>query len=86
MNARFTVRVQPKSSRNAIERLEEGMLKVWVSAPPADGEANAAVCALIAKAIRVPKRSVQVVRGHTGRTKEIEIDGISQTEAEARIG
>ncbi|MCB8932419.1 MAG: DUF167 domain-containing protein [Fimbriimonadaceae bacterium] len=86
MNARCSVRVQPRSTRNAIERQEDGRLKVWVTAPPADNEANEAVCALIAKTLKVAKRSVKIVRGHSSRNKEIEIEGIDQDEANRRIG
>lgn len=85
MSARFRVRVQPRSSLNKIERVEAGRLKVWVTAPPAENAANDALCALLAKALAVPKSSVRVVRGHTAREKTVEIDDLAQEDAERRI-
>lgn len=51
------------------------MLKVRVSAAPADGAANAAVIAVIAKALRLPKSAVRIAAGDTARIKRLEIDG-----------
>lgn len=74
----FPIRVTPKSSRNKIEWGET--IKVWVTAPPVDGEANDAVCALLAKALKIPKTSVSVCRGHSGRDKVIRCEGIEELE------
>jgi len=43
------------------------------------------VIALIAKALGVPKRNVEVVRGHTSRDKTISIDGVTRDEALRRL-
>ena len=74
MSAELDVRVQPRSSRNAVETLPDGSVKVWVTAPPTDGAANARVCELLARAVRVPKTSVSVVRGHTSRSKRLRFE------------
>jgi uncharacterized protein (TIGR00251 family) len=71
---RISVKVQPKSSREALERLEDGSYKARVHAPPADGEANAAVVELVAKHFGKPKSAVKIVAGHTSRTKILEIE------------
>jgi uncharacterized protein len=70
------VRVQPKASRNAIEKSASG-LKVWVSAPPNDGQANRAVEELVAKELGVAKSWVRVIRGETSREKVLEVEGVS---------
>lgn len=51
------------------------MLKVRVSAAPADGAANAAVIAVIAKALKLPKSAVRIAAGDTARVKRLEIEG-----------
>lgn len=51
------------------------MLRVRVSAVPDKGKANAAVVALLAKALGVPKSAVSVVSGETGRMKTLAIVG-----------
>ena len=79
MPLRLTVRATPKAGRNEIAgRRADGALLVRVSAAPEDGKANAAVCALVAKALGVPKRAVLVVRGETSRDKVLEIDGADE--------
>ena len=74
------IRVQPRASRNAIEidgKHPDVKIIVRVTAAPESGKANDAVVALLAKRLGVPKRSVQIVRGHKSRDKRISIDGIS---------
>jgi uncharacterized protein (TIGR00251 family) len=82
MTARITVRVTPRSSRESIEAGAGGVLSVRVTAPPDDGKANAAVCRAIADALGVPKSAVAVVRGHTARTKTLEISGVTDADVE----
>ena len=54
-----------------------GAVVVRVTAPPVDGKANAALCALIAKAAGVPGSHVEVVRGQTSRDKVVRVDGVT---------
>jgi uncharacterized protein (TIGR00251 family) len=77
---RIAVRVTPRGGRDAIEGWTTDadgrpVLKVRVAAAAAEGQANAAVVALIARAVGRPKSAVRVVRGATARTKQLEIDG-----------
>jgi uncharacterized protein len=81
---RINVRVIPRSSKNLIE-WEEGALKVHLTAPPVDGAANDALIALLAQCLAVHKRDVQIVRGRTGRSKIVEISGISAETIEMKI-
>ena len=62
-----------RSSRRAVERQADGSYKVWVSEPPADGAANDAVCALLAKEFGVAKSAISIVRGHAGRSKRVRV-------------
>lgn len=69
------MRTIPRAARDEIAGVRDGRLLVRVSAPPVDGRANAAVCALLAKAAGVPKGAVSVVRGETSRDKRVRIEG-----------
>lgn len=75
--AELRVRVQPGASRDAIEGLGEDALgthlKVRVRAVPEKGKANAAVEALLAGALGVPKSAVSVEKGETQRIKTVRI-------------
>jgi hypothetical protein len=73
---RFAVRVQPRASRDAVTGVQEGALRVALTAPPVDGEANAALVAFLAKRLGVARRDVTIVQGETGRSKLIEVRGV----------
>jgi uncharacterized protein YggU (UPF0235/DUF167 family) len=76
--AELRVRASPKSSKDAIEGLGEEasgqrFLKVRVRAAPERGRANAAIEALIAGALDIPKSAVAVQKGETRRIKTVRI-------------
>jgi uncharacterized protein YggU (UPF0235/DUF167 family) len=85
MSARITVRATPRSGRDSIEAGAGGVCLVRVSASADEGKANAAVCRVIADALGVPKSAVTVVRGHSARTKQIEIEGLTADEVAQRL-
>jgi uncharacterized protein YggU (UPF0235/DUF167 family) len=70
---RLEVWVVPRSPRDEVGGEHDGLLVVRTTAPPADGKANAAVCALVARHLGVPFSSVDVVRGHRSRRKVLSI-------------
>ncbi|HZU00174.1 MAG TPA: DUF167 domain-containing protein [Ktedonobacteraceae bacterium] len=80
----ITMRVIPRSSRNSLE-WEQGVLKARLTAPPVDGAANEALVALLAERLGLPKRSISIVRGATGRQKTVEIVGITVEEMVSRL-
>jgi uncharacterized protein (TIGR00251 family) len=82
---RLTVEVRPRAGRNEVRIVGEGTVRVWVTAPPADGAANAAVRSLLAEALRCPRAAVEVVRGHAARTKRVRVAGLASDEVTARL-
>ena len=75
------VLVLPRSSRNAVVGLQDNCLKIKISKPPVDGQANAACCRLLAERFNIPASKVTVVRGHTSRRKTIRLEGLGEVEA-----
>ena len=73
----FAVRVSPRASRSAVVGELGGALKVSLAAPPVEGEANAALCELLAKRLGVSRRAVRIVRGERGKSKTVRIEGVS---------
>jgi uncharacterized protein (TIGR00251 family) len=73
---RFSVRLQPRASKNEIVGLQGISLKVRVTAPPVEGMANDALVELLSKELQTPRRNVCIVSGHSSRTKVIEISGV----------
>ena len=77
---RFKVRVQPRSSKNQIVGDTEGALKVKLTAPPVEGEANQALIAYLATVFKVAKRDIVLAKGELSRHKIVEIKGITAEE------
>ncbi len=75
----FEVRVAPRASRNRVVGLQDGALKVALTAPPVDGAANEALRKLLAKTFGVSKSSVEIVRGERGRTKLLRVQGADES-------
>jgi uncharacterized protein (TIGR00251 family) len=73
---RFSVRLQPRASKNEIVGLQGISLKVRVTAPPVEGMANDALVELLSKELQTSRRNVCIVSGHSSRTKVIEISGV----------
>lgn len=78
----LTVRLTPKGGRDGIDGvdvLSDGrtVLKARVRAAPSEGEANDALCKMMAKALGVPPRDVALVAGATARIKRLTVVGDS---------
>ncbi|GAB4448940.1 MAG: hypothetical protein OHK0041_09810 [Anaerolineales bacterium] len=68
------MRVTPRASRNEIvEVLDDGTIKVRLSAPPVDNEANTALIEFLSDILGVPKSRLDIVAGKTGRDKLISV-------------
>ncbi|MBB1202774.1 YggU family protein [Enterobacteriaceae bacterium 89] len=65
--------IQPKASRDSIVGLHGDELKVAITAPPVDGQANAHLVKFLAKQFRVAKSQVIIEKGELGRHKQIKI-------------
>lgn len=65
--------VQPNASRTEIIGIHDQALKVRVAAPAVEDKANTVLCDFLAKEFAVPKKNVEVTRGHTSRNKTVVI-------------
>ena len=69
--------VVPRASRRGVGPMVGDRLRVAVTAPPENGEANAAVIEALDEAFGVRRAAVAIVRGERGRRKTVRIDGAS---------
>jgi uncharacterized protein len=74
---RFSVRVQPRASRNEVVGVHGDAIKIRLSAPPVDGAANEELVIFLAGIFAVPRRSVRILAGEASRSKVVEIDGVT---------
>ncbi len=77
---RLHIRATPNAGLDRIDGFEtrdDGatVLRVRVSAVPDKGKANAALIALLARTLGVPKSAITLVAGETARFKTLEITG-----------
>jgi uncharacterized protein (TIGR00251 family) len=84
-STRLQLRVSPGASRAGIVGRHGDAWKVRVAAPPEGGRANDAVVRLLAEALALPQRDIQIVSGHGARDKVVSLAGISREEAEQRL-
>jgi len=85
MHAEIAIRLQPRAKREEIVGERGEAIVVRVTAPPVDGKANAALCALIARKLRVSSSRVAIVRGQTSRDKVVRVQGVAAAEARAAL-
>src|SRR3990172_4540426 len=78
-------RGQARAGREEVVGWDGTTLRVRVHAAPVDGEANQALLALLARAFRVPRSAVTLVRGSHARDKLVRVEGCSLQTLEARI-
>lgn len=83
--AALELTVVPRASADAVGPYRDGVLRVRVTRPPADGEANRAVIGLVARTLGVAPRDVRLVAGTRGRRKRIEVNGIDDAELARRL-
>ncbi len=71
----LTLHVQPGAKKTEVAGLHGDALKIRLSAPPVEGQANAALLSWLADFFRVPKRQVILKHGETSRRKVVAISG-----------
>ena len=77
--------VQARASRDEILGFHGDVLQVKVTEVPERGKANEAAIELLARAARVPKSSISIVRGHGSREKVMAIGGLSPDDLRSRL-
>jgi len=83
--ATLSVRVQPRASRNEVAGLVGETLKIRLTAPPVEGEANAACLKFLAKLLDLAPSRLAIIRGDRSRNKVVRITGLTQAEVHARL-
>jgi len=84
-DAELRIRLQPRARRDEVVGERAGAVVVRVTAPPVDGRANAALCALLARAAKVAPSRVSVVRGQTSRDKVVRVEGVAEPQLRAAL-
>jgi uncharacterized protein (TIGR00251 family) len=81
----FSVRVQPRASKDEIAGEMAGSLKIRLQAPAVEDRANEALIAFLAQLLKTPKSAVRILSGERSRTKRIEVRGVMQQQIRALL-
>lgn len=84
--AALAVRVTPRASRNEITEIQsDGTVKIRLTAPPVDGEANELLVAFLSDVLGIAKSNIDIVAGLSGRDKLISVTGMDKEEVHNRL-
>src|SRR5258705_4885563 len=73
----FSMRVQPRASKDEIAGETGGALKVRLRAPAVEDRANEALVEFLAQLLKTPRSAVRIQSGERSRTKRIEIHAVT---------
>jgi hypothetical protein len=79
----FAIHVTPRASRAQIIGIQEGMLKIKVTAQPHEGEANSACVEFLAKELNLKKSQINIVAGFKSRKKTVLVKNETKKNLEA---
>ncbi|MBI5587322.1 MAG: DUF167 domain-containing protein [Deltaproteobacteria bacterium] len=71
------VRLQPRSSRNRVDGVQGGSLKLRLTAPPVEGTANRALLEFLSELTGVRKSSLSIDAGAKSRDKRVRVEGVA---------
>jgi uncharacterized protein (TIGR00251 family) len=74
----FSLRVQPRASKDEIGGELGGALKVRLRAPAVEDRANEALVEFLAELLKRPKSAVRILSGERSRTKRVEVHGVTR--------
>lgn len=82
----IALRVKPRAPKTRVLGAREGQLDLAVAAPPVDGAANEEIRAFLAKLLAVSRADVEIVTGATGRSKIVEVRGVTVAFVKEKLG
>jgi uncharacterized protein len=81
----FDIQVIPHASRAEISGMQDGVLKIKVTAPPVEGAANEACIKLLAKELGLKKSHMEISSGAKSRKKTVMVKDITKAALETKI-
>ena len=82
----ITIRVIPRAKKSEISQvLDDGTIKIRLTAPPVEGKANKALVRFLADVFRIAPSNIEIISGVKGRKKVVLIEGINEKTARSLI-
>ena len=79
------MRVTPRAGRTQVSGVRNGVLQIKLAAAPVDGAANDQLIALLAAALKIPKRDIIIVSGERSRSKRVRINGMERDQILSKL-
>lgn len=83
--AQIKVKVLPRAARNEVVGWVGETLKIKLTAPPVEGEANAALVAFLADALGISRAAVALVKGKASQNKIVHVAGLTLEEVVEKL-
>ncbi len=81
----FPAYILPRSSQNKVSGLHGKALKIKLTSPPVDGEANKALVKFLARILKTSPGNITIVSGATGRNKSISVEDFDEGKLMAKL-
>ena len=75
----------PRASKNELVGIHGDRLKIKVTSPPVEGQANKKLCEFLSKLMGVGKRQIEIIEGQRSRVKKVRISDKSIDEVRKRL-
>jgi uncharacterized protein len=75
---RFSAIIQPRSSKNEVTGVYNDALKIRLTSPPVDGEANKACMSFFSKWLDISPSKISIVQGLSSKNKTIEVEDLTE--------
>jgi uncharacterized protein (TIGR00251 family) len=79
------IRAVPRASKNEIQGIYDGALKIRLTTPPVDGKANQALIKFLSKTLKISKAQIELAQGETSRHKTVHISGLTKPQLLERV-
>ena len=84
--AALTIRVTPRSRKTEFSGiLDDGTLRIRISAPPREGKANKELIKFLSKILKVRKKQIEIVAGEKSLDKIVSVLDLSAEQVQQRI-
>lgn len=81
----FNVHLKPKAKRDSVNLGDCGVIELAVTSPPVDNKANEHLIRLLSDTLKIPKSSIQIIRGGHSKNKAIAIQALTGDEVVKKL-
>ncbi len=74
----FEVKLKPRAKKDTVKLGDKRILEISVTSPPIDNKANEHLIRLLADTLRIPKTSIQIIRGGHSKNKAVAICSLNE--------